>query len=73
MIEYVRLRLTFEAVSDLQLTFFKGSTLRSLFKTSLRNICCIGCRKDVQWQFSEDPLPFPDFLSSKLRKLRRGM
>ncbi|RJQ59474.1 MAG: CRISPR system precrRNA processing endoribonuclease RAMP protein Cas6 [Desulfobacteraceae bacterium] len=44
MIEYIRLRLTFEALSDLQLTFFKGSTLRSLFKTSLRNVCCIGSR-----------------------------
>jgi len=40
MLEYVKLRLTFRVLSDLVLPYYKGSTLRGLFKTSLKRICC---------------------------------
>lgn len=40
MLEYLKLRLTFEAASELSLTRYKGSVLRGLFKTSLRRLVC---------------------------------
>ena len=40
MLKYIKLRLTFQTVTELVLTEYKGSTLRGLFKTALRHICC---------------------------------
>lgn len=39
-LDYVKLRIEYQTVSDVVLTNYKGATLASLFKTALRNICC---------------------------------
>ena len=40
MLEYIKLRPSFKIISETGLTSYKGSTLRGMFKTSLRRISC---------------------------------
>lgn len=49
MLEYVKLRLYYQVVSELVLPYYKGSTFRGMFRTSLKRICCFdpsqSCRQ----------------------------
>ena len=40
MLDYAKLRVTFKSISDVVLSNYKGSTLRGMFKTALRRVCC---------------------------------
>ena len=40
MLDYVKLKATFCATTDVTLTDCKGSTLRGMFKTALKRVCC---------------------------------
>ncbi|MFZ3099040.1 MAG: hypothetical protein WA081_21240, partial [Desulfosalsimonadaceae bacterium] len=40
MLEYVRLNIRLRAVTEVVLPVHAGSTLRGMFKTSLRRVCC---------------------------------
>lgn len=40
MIDYAKLRITLKSISEVVFPGYKGSTLRGMFKTALRRICC---------------------------------
>lgn len=46
MLEYIKLNIKFSVTRELVLPVYKGSTLRGMFKTSLRRACCVSLKTD---------------------------